>query len=169
MNCDTLYVFDLNDSKISEPRIVQDYSLFYTDITDANNFVLLKAEDIFGRSVVKKTFTVGFDGMPVSVDKFEYYVGIASINPGKPVGEIGETIVTKEEMVLDSSEDIDSEYYFGETTVPAGSNLTLYKTDGATFVDLLTDDGIGVRFKIEDGVICDEYTEDDFEDVPVFG
>ena len=168
-NGDTLYVFDLNDTKLSAPRIVDGYSLYYTDIADANNFVLLKDEDIIGRSVVKKTFTVGFDGMPVSVDKFEYYVGIASINPGNPVGETGETIVTKEEMELDSSNDIDSEYYWGETTVPEGSNLTLYKTDGETFVDLITDDGIGVRLKIEDGVICDEYTEDDFEDVPNYG
>ena len=168
-NSDTLYVFDLNNTKISEPRIYEDYSLFYNDITDANSFVLLKAEDIFGRSVVKKTFTVGFDGMPVSVGKFEYYVGIDSINPGNPVGETGETIVTKKEMTLDSSDNIDSEYYWTEKTIPAGSNLTLYKTDGETYVDLITDDGVGVRFDIEDGVICGEYTEGDFEDVPEFG
>ena len=166
---DTLYVFDLNNTKISEPRIYEDYSLFYNDITDANSFVLLKAEDIFGRSVVKKTFTVGFDGMPVSVGKFEYYVGIDSINPGNPVGETGETIVTKKEMILDSSDNIDSDYYWTEKTIPAGSNLTLYKTDGETYVDLITDDGVGVRFDIEDGVICGEYTVGDFEDVPVFG
>ena len=169
MNGDTLYIFNLNNKQVTTPRMVEDYSLYNADITDANNFVLLKVEDIFGKSVVKKTFSVGIDGMPVTIDKYEYYVGIASIDPGNPVGDIGETIVTKEKMTLESSDDIDSDYYFGGTEVPKGSNLTLYRTDGEKYVDLITDDGIGVRFRIEDGVICDKYTVDDFEDVPEFG
>lgn len=168
-NCDTLYVFNLNNMQLSAPAKVEDYSLYYTDITDANCFALLKAEDIFGRSVVKKTFTVGLDGMPVTNDKYEYYVGISSIGESGQVGETGETIITKEKMTLESDEDPNDDYYFGHTEVPKGSNLTLYRTDGETFVDLITDDGIGVRFKIEDGVICDKYTVDNFEDVPIFG
>lgn len=153
----SLYIYDLQRENPEKPvlyeeRDIADYA-FAGDMTDANAFEMAHTCDLWGQALVKNTFYIGPNGNPVTTDRFSYY--------------LKGSVKTKVAMEAKQSDKLDVTYIYDDVTIPAGTVLHFYRTNGRDEIDFLTDDKKLVGFHVEkegSNLLLEyQYSPDDFE------
>ena len=108
---------------------------FTAAITDPEQMLFSTTSNLISTADVQRYYRVGADGRPEATEPF-FRIS-------------GERILKTKEDV--SCEEVDEDgNVFGAVTVPAGTKMTLLRTDNESIVDLKLDDGKIVRLEVSD-------------------
>lgn len=127
----TLYVFKVTESSVEYIGEVQGSGI--ADFTDAADFGLTKRFDLLSTYSGQGRFYVGEDGMPVQKED-AYEIQLYEDTP------IISTVNITAELVDENGNLIGETYDF-----PAGTEYHFRRTDGMTYVDMMTSEGKACR------------------------
>ncbi|WP_029231542.1 hypothetical protein [Butyrivibrio sp. VCB2006] len=167
----SFYTFDLEKFGSSEFKQADHGYVMYRDENNSSRVGLYRGTDILGTGSIEGSFYAGKDGQPV-LDGYMYYSRFEYNSDG--LTGTGDVVTLKKDMVAPVGRNrYASSADFVETTLPKGTDLVKYRTDGESFVDLMMKDGRIVRFnmtkdKDEYGysiyrIINGKYTIDDLD------
>ncbi|WP_029231543.1 hypothetical protein [Butyrivibrio sp. VCB2006] len=134
---------------------------------------------IFGTCSIRSNFYIGDKGIPMHGNMYYYYD--SNCLNGSGGKEPGPTVTLKVDMEAGVASDwLSDDWGFVKQVVPAGTKLTMYRTDNDSFIDLMMEDGRIVRFYMtavreagrdydEYKLINDKYSIEDIEGVPYWG
>lgn len=131
---EALNVYDLNGST---PALVDSVERWFANScpTDPDNMELETISHLFSTNIIHRAYKVGDDGMPVALEGYDR-IGYS----------VSQTITTLQDItapVRDTFEGTGT-----DETIPTGTTLTPYATDGESWVDLQMDDGRYVRIEV---------------------
>ena len=111
----------------------EESSTGYFVMTDPENLMLSTRTQMLSTADGQRLYRVGADGMPEAKEPYFHIVG-------------ERVLTTKEELTC---EEVDEEGNpMGSITVPAGTKMTLLRTDNVSVVDLSMEDGRIVRVEV---------------------
>ena len=136
--------------------MAEESSTGYLVMTDPENLILSTRTQMLSTADGQRLYRVGDDGMPEAKEPYFHIVG--------------ERVLTaKEELTC---EEVDEEgNQMGSITVPAGTKMTLLRTDNVSVVDLSLEDGRIVRVEVSKNqypYIIDGKNADDIFDGMMF-
>lgn len=103
-------------------------------LSDPDNMLLSTRSDILGTASCERHYRTGEDGMPAPIEQSFTYV-------------TGRTLTLKQDLNCETvGEDGETN---GAVTLPAGTGLTMLRTDKDTYVDLASEDGQVFRVFVE--------------------
>lgn len=111
-------------------------------ITDPSHFTLGTRTDVLCTVSGYKTYSVGSDGMPVSSDMV-YYIGNEECVVNRQIEFTVLHDVEGQQMDGISGEKL------GSYTIPRGSKVVYFRTDGERFADLKLEDGKIIRVELD--------------------
>ena len=109
---------------------------FWQPFTNPSAFRLVARCDFLGTHTVVRPYTLSEQGLPQGLADWYYYAG-------------GPAITTKIPLTLAEVDTQIGEVKVEDLLVPAGTDLTFYRTDAASFVDMLLPDGRCVRVMVQ--------------------
>ena len=132
----SLATMDLSEGYFYTEEEGTDYPVYKTVLSDPAGMYLATRIDLLSTYDAGKIFHVENDPVPVSEES--YYTIIRDL-----------TLVTKKEIVTDMVDE-EGNVTKSREKIPAGSSLKLYRSDGASLVDVLLTDGRIARLMVND-------------------
>jgi hypothetical protein len=129
-------VFDLDSDQLQDGTMMDNAGLQAIP-TDPQNFRMESRCQLLSTYSADMRYRIGDDGMPEALDRFEEIPSREEMN----------RLTTKKDMTVDILQSADSDET-KEETLPKGTELEFYRTDGDSIVDMLLKDGRIVRFTL---------------------
>ncbi|MCR4841789.1 MAG: DUF3298 and DUF4163 domain-containing protein [Eubacterium sp.] len=145
---ESLYVYDLSDGKCTQIDTGDEgYGLCEFVHTDPSDFLMGTRSDMLSTFRAYGIYEFGEDGTYTRTSKWFYNADVYGEDslPG--------TLTLKQDITAQVILEADSEDS-DTRTIEAGTELTIFRTDNNSVVDLLTSDGTIVRLTVEDGEDC---------------
>ncbi len=171
-----IYVYNLNTDRLLPPTQFKSmFSVFNGDIKDTRSFDLMRVQMILGVAATYQNFFIGMDGLPKTNDAFETYISNSSLKDGNKIIKNGEVVKLKNATTFSVGKSPDDEDSWKDEELPAGTEMTLFQTDGDIVIMKLKD-GRYTNLKVysseeeaKDDASEDDvpYIEDVFENIPM--